>query len=219
MTYRKLGLLSLGLAAVAALTVYATTTTNAQPPLGSTNRNAHAHDHAHDHNHEGHNHSHTPSADAQPSDPVVVPAPSGGPPPLPGQQPNPSTRQDAAPQREPSSNNQADSPPTLMPLRPDSDYVCPQGSYSCPNAGKYREAVPRGRCPLDADYDNCPLESREGHFVTPYFPPRHAHNHGQYDVGASCEYGTYGFPMSHGLDEPCFHGAELDGRGLLHYGH
>lgn len=190
MTYRELGWLSLALIAVAALTVYTTTPTSAQPP--------HAHNGTHDHQHDGH----ALSSDARPSAPVVVPAPSGGPPPLPSTAP-----QDAAPQRRPTPDSQADSPPTLLPPRSDEDYGCRQRGYTCPNVGRNSAIARHGDCPLDVDPHARPFE-----FRSPSDRPISRHtSHVPFDIGTSCLYADYDFGAYFGVvsrdyfREPCGH--------------
>lgn len=208
MKYRNLGLLSISLAATAALIVYAGTTTNAQSPSGSTSGKSHAHDHDHGHQHDGHDHSHAPSSDPQSAAPVVVPAPSGGPPPLPSQPSSTQTPRNAAPQRQAAPNNEADSPPSLSPPRRDEDYGCQRGDSACPNIERYSADGHYGDYPLDDGRHGCPFGYRPRRSHGPY--PHHRHL-GPFDVGATCDYGVV--PLDyHYYGGPCEH-------GLTHYGH
>lgn len=208
MTFQNIGLLSLGIAA-ATLTVYATTTTNAQTPKSSVS--GHEHNHIGGDQHSNHEHSDAPSSEEQPVDPFVVPAPSGGPPPLPDQRAIASSPQDTAQQREPAPNNQADSPPTLLPSVPDGNFDCPLGNYTCPNVERYRSHIHHGDWPLNAHNLAYPFESR--------LPPSAVfYSHGPLDFGSPYQYGGYGsstcFP-----DDHRFHcGHELHGQRLYHGG-
>jgi len=189
MTFRALGLLTLGLFGVGS-SLYAIHRTNAQSTTGPADREVTAHDHAHDHDdghshddghdHSGHDHSQAQkSASDAPSDAPIVAAPSGGPPPLPAgqststQQTTSPQRQATDPQRGQSSPDAADSRSTPRSPRRDSGDIRGSGGYFvCPIAEPCRYFQDGAGVPCRGGYPPCPLEARDGRTARVYLAPR-----------------------------------------------
>jgi hypothetical protein len=222
MKYRTTGILSLILAAMASLAVYNTGSTNAQPPLGSASRDSQSHDHAHDHNaHDGHDHSHQPTGESPQSGTTAVPAPSGGPPPLPGERSTPTTSPNFSSPRDPTTRTPADLPPSLLPRRPDTEYGYPRGDHACPNSRRREEFSNQGYCPLDIDDRRIAFDAYDGRFVMPPTarnPVRESHSYG---FGNSCEYGVQDYPPSYRAAVPNVRsfGYETEGHRPNYWGH
>jgi hypothetical protein len=217
MKYRTAGLLSLGLTAVASLTLYSTPSTSAQPPLGSVSSNSHDHDHDHD----GHDHSHPQSSQSSAPSADAIAAPSGGPPPLPTGTPTPSTNQRGDSQSESASPLPADLPPTLLP--PDSrggNGFQPQ-NYDCPNVRQRGSYSHRDVCPLDVTDHASSFESCDHQFAMPYTELTHYSRPSSYQYGMSRDYGVHEYRASFESPEPCYQrfSHEPYGHGPTYHGH
>lgn len=180
MRYRKLILSSVGCAALVALIVYATATTNAEPPGSSTNLSNHSHDH--DHAHGGHDHSPEKSTQPVSENPVVIPAPAGGPPPLPTEQPSPPANERSDVQSESNSEIKRDPIPAVSSPNLNSASGSRPGRYACPNERQYPNEVPNGGCSFgNADYgflESQELQSVETYSSQPQFDGRNYHGSG-----------------------------------------
>ncbi len=168
MTHRNFGLMSLGLAAIASLLAYATTMTNAQDPVGPSTGSVVEHSRNDDHNHgsDDQRQESQPQVYSPPENAVVVPAPSGGPPPLPSE----TIRQDpqAADTRP---QLQSPQPPTIFnPAPANVQCDCGPGGCRSPIAGRYTNQ-------LRQDYYPCgcgmrPASSGYGYETTRRIPPQ-----------------------------------------------
>ena len=186
MKHRILGFLSFIIIGVISLFVYAGAATNTQPSGDSTSRSTQSHDHSH--SHEEHGHSHEQTSQSAPKDTVVIPAPAGGPPPLPAKPPSPQSEEGPDLRSEPEAELGEYPIPAITSPRLKSDSGSSMDYYVCPNARQNQVGSQSAACSLASNFCHCSLTLQEQGSILTYSLESHIYSRDHSGRGAGSTY-------------------------------